>query len=129
MTFILNKIRSINHDNFSVTSASLLENIEKVTSDPYSVLDTLMNYIKAKLLIIEDAGVTSGDNGIKEASLISYILNTRVRFNLPTIITTPLNRKDLSSYLLEDSLDIIKNKWDTFYFLYGSKHIRKYSGN
>ena len=129
MTFILDKIRSINQHNISTTSASLLQNIEKAKSDPCSVLNTLMNYEKAKLLIIEDAGVTPSDNGVKEASLISYILNTRVRCNLPTIITTPMNRKDFSSYLLEDSLDIIRNKWDTFYFLYGSNHIRKYAGN
>ena len=129
ITYVLNQIKNINPGNIKIKSASLQKDIEHSKDYPFFVLSKLTNYEKAKLLIIEDAGISKGRNGIKEAALISYILYSRALDNLPTIITTPLNRKEFSSYLLEDSLDIVRNKWDTFYFLYDNKHIRKYVGN
>ena len=62
-------------------------------------------YVKAdKLLIIDDVGTFYGDKNKASATLF-YVIDYRYSQKLPTIITTNLNKEELSTYLGDRSFD------------------------
>lgn len=62
-------------------------------------------YVKAdKLLIIDDVGTFYGDKN-KASSTLFYVIDYRYSQKLPTIITTNLNKEELSTYLSDRSFD------------------------